>query len=293
MGKKKSSPKEQPVEQKNDLKQMIMVSTIVILLAHGITWTAGYFFQDDFLYQTSDHIKADPGDIWYEFDDLYIETPDGETLNAWWIPQENYTEKLTIFYCHGNSLNIGNYLTPSKILFEQGYNVFIFDYRGYGRSTGETDEEGTYIDVKTCYSYMLENYNLTPNQTVVYGRSMGGPIAAYLMNFYTPAALVLESTFTTCDKEAEYIAPWIPWNLFDTIEYPTIDYLQKAKCPVLIIHSKGDLKIRYHNGEELFKAAPEPKEMLTITGGHGDGYKTSGKVYTDGLNGFIERNCQK
>jgi len=259
---------------------------LYLMLTYCVVCLVFYFFQDDFLYQPTSDVTGTPADLGLEYQDITFNTSDGETLSGWFIPKEG--ADLTIFYCHGNAGNVGAYMAHYEVFLECGYNVFTFDYRGFGHSSGEPSEIGTYRDVHAAWTHLTEVEGVPKENIVVYGRSMGGPLAAWMGKTDTPGALVLESTFTSFDDAAKDIGFFLPIGLLSRFDYRTIDYVQKALCPVLIVHSDEDLKIRFHHGEELYDAANEPKEFLKMKGGHPDCIETSGDTYTDGLTGFID-----
>lgn len=256
------------------------------LLGYLFMSLAYYFFQDEFLFQPNPDIEIYPSDLGMDYEDLYLETPDGETINAWYIPYDDNAS--TVLYCHGNKGNIGGYLPHLRILHNCGLNVLAFDYRGYGESTGHPTEDGTYIDARCAWDYLTTDHDTDPATVIVYGRSMGGPIAAWLASRVSPGALVLDSTFTTYEDEARDLTFVLPVGSLSTMEYPTIEYLKHTDCPVLVVHSKDDMKLRYHHGKELYEAAPGEKMFLKISGGHSDCVETSERVYGAGVKEFVE-----
>lgn len=166
-------------------------------------------------------------------------------------------------------------------------DIFIFDYRGYGQSEGKPAEQGTYKDAEAAWRYLIEERQMNPNEVVVFGRSLGGAVASWLAQSYTPGALILESTFTSLRDIAATLYPYLPVRLLLRFEYDTAKYLGRVNCPVLIVHSRDDEIMPFSHGQRLFEMAKEPKTFLQITGTHNEGFITSGKRYEQGLNAFI------
>jgi fermentation-respiration switch protein FrsA (DUF1100 family) len=167
------------------------------------------------------------------------------------------------------------------------YSVFIFDYRGYGKSDGKPGEAGTYKDAEAAWDHLVNGEKKDPAKIVVMGRSLGGAIAAYLAQRQKPGALILESTYTSVpDLGAEYYR-FIPVRLIARIKYPTGEYLQKAGVPVLVMHSRSDEMIPFTHGQALFKAAAGPKEFHELTGTHNEGFLTTGQAYPETIKNFI------
>ncbi len=133
---------------------------------------------------------------------------------------------------------------------------------------------------------------MSPNKVTVFGRSLGGAVASWLIQSHTPGALILESTFTSLPDIAATLYPYLPVRPLLRFEYNTAAYLGKVNCPVLIVHSRGDEIMPFSHGQRLFVMAKEPKKFLEITGTHNDGFITSGKRYEDGLNAFISEHIE-
>jgi hypothetical protein len=215
-------------------------------------------------------------------------TKDGVAINAWFVPAE--PAKGTVIFCHGNAANISHRLDIFYIIHSLGYNVFMFDYRGYGKSAGGfPTEEGTYKDAQGAWDHLVDERGIEPKDIIVWGQSLGGAIAAWLAQQKTPRALILESTFTSTLDVGGEIYPFLPIRTLCRFRYPTKDYIQAVQCPVLVIHSAHDRLIPYRHGKRLFELAPEPKQFLDIEGDHNDGFLLSGTTYTDGVNSFLEK----
>jgi hypothetical protein len=166
-------------------------------------------------------------------------------------------------------------------------SVFIVDYRGYGQSEGRPTEQGTYLDADAAWRYLVEERQVPPSEIVLFGRSLGGAVASWLAQNYTPRALILESTFTSIADVGAASYPFLPVRLLSRLQYNTLKRMPDIDCPVLIVHSPEDRLIPYAHGRRLFEAAQEPKEFLTIKGGHNDGFIISAQAYEAKLEEFI------
>ena len=166
---------------------------IKILLAiacfYIVAMIAIYFAQALFIYapqMPTRDLVATPEDINLEYENLTLITADNERINAWYIPVEKQTSKTVLFF-HGNAGNISHRLETIKIYNQLGFNFLIFDYRGFGASTGKPSEEGTYIDADTVWQYLIEQKKLSPDEIIVVGRSLGGGVAAELAKKVQPS----------------------------------------------------------------------------------------------------------
>ena len=165
-------------------------------------------------------------------------------------------------------------------LFSQlGLNCFVFDYRGYGRSQGKPTEQGTYSDATAAYRWLTEVQKIPPMNIIIFGRSLGGSIAAHLASKVGARALVIESAFTSYADIGQELHPYIPVRLFAMFRYATIDYIRDLNCPIMIIHGRNDQYIPFEFGRRLYQAAKEPKQFVELAGGHNDAFILSDRQY--------------
>jgi pimeloyl-ACP methyl ester carboxylesterase len=128
------------------------------------------------VYHPTRTIRSTPADIKLSYEDITLETTDKLMLSAWWVPAAD--PEGTVLFCHGNAGNMGDRLDTLQIINTLGLNVLIFDYRGYGRSEGSPSEKGTYLDAEAAWNYLVDEKEIAPQQIIVWGRSLGGAIAA-------------------------------------------------------------------------------------------------------------------
>jgi alpha-beta hydrolase superfamily lysophospholipase len=265
-----------------------MPSIRIITIAASIcavSFALIYIFQSRFVYYPIRILSSDPSSIGIRFEDVRFETADGVQLSGWFIPCND--ARGVVLFCHGNAGNISHRLDSIAIFHRLGLDVFIFDYRGYGESEGKPTEYGTYEDAEAAWQYLIEEREVNPKQVVVFGRSIGGALAAWLAQHHKPGALILESTFTSLRDAAATIYHFPPIRWFVRFEYNTAEHLAEVNCPVLVVHSRDDEIMSFHHGQRLFELAGEPKMFLEITGTHNEGFITSGRHYEEGLDAFI------
>ena len=260
---------------------------IIIIVAGicAVSIALVYVFQSRFVYFPIRTLSTDPSSIGLRFEDVYFETEDGVTLHGWFIPHDG--ARGVILFCHGNAGNISHRLDSIRVFHRLGLDVFIFDYRGYGQSEGKPTERGTYEDAEAAWRYLIEEHQVIPSEVVVFGRSIGGAVGAWLAQNHKPRLLILESTFTSLRDVAATLYPFFPVKRLLRFEYNTAEYLGGVNCPVLIIHSRNDEIMPFSQGQQLFEVAREPKTFLEISGTHNEGFITSGRHYEEGLDAFI------
>ena len=266
---------------------LALVIWIIIIVASVYVLFAGFLFifQSHHVYYPEHIISANPSNIGLEFESVSFETENGVTLSGWYVPREN--ARGVILFCHGNAGNISHRLESIRIFNQLGLDVFIFDYRGYGQSEGKPSEQGTYQDAEAAWQYLAEERQIDPSDIIVFGRSLGGAVASWLAQSHTPRALIVESTFTSLPDIAANLYPYLPVRLLLRFKYNTAQYIARANCPALIVHSRDDEIMPFTHGQHLFEVAREPKKFLEITGTHNEGFSTSGERYEEGLNTFI------
>lgn len=247
-----------------------------------------YFNQTRLVYFPEKQLGNTPKGVGLDYASVNIATGDGETLHGWWVPVSD--AKGTVLFFHGNAGNIShriNYLTMFKQL---GYNTLLFDYRGYGQSSGTPSESGTYLDAQAAWRYLIETQGIAPDHIVLFGESLGGAMAAWLAAREQPGLLVLASTFTSLADLGAEIYPFLPVRWINRFEYNTQESLQSVTCPVIIAHSSQDDVIPFRHGQRLFQAAPEPKQFLTLEGTHNTGFIFMQPAWKRALGTFMDNH---
>ena len=271
---------------------------LATLLGWGMAVYAGlafylYVFQASYVYfpeMPSRKVESTPADIGLAFEPVKLRTADGETLDGWFIPAPQ--ARGTLLYLHGNGGNIGHRLDPIAVFHRLGLNILIFDYRGYGASTGKPTEEGTYQDALAGWRFLTQEKGVKAAQIVLFGESLGGAIAAWLAARHTPAALIIFATFTSLPEMAQQLYPFLPARLLARYRYETRAALDRVKCPVLIMHSPEDEIIPFSHGQALFAAAHEPKRFLELHGGHNDALFVSREAYARAVKELLDQALQ-
>jgi uncharacterized protein len=256
-----------------------------IYLAYGALL---YFGQARHVYMPLREIVATPDTVGLEYETVRFTTSDGVRLAAWWVPPAQ-PDAPVILFSHGNGGNVSHRVGTLRMLHEIGVGTLMYDYRGYGDSEGTPTEEGTYLDAQAAWRHLTEAMGVPPERIVVHGRSLGGPVAAWLANHESPAALVLESTFTSVPDLAAKLFPLLPARRLSRFSYDTATYVRQVRCPVLVIHGPDDEMVPYSHGRALFDSVRVPKEFLELRGGHNEGYILSERRYMRGLGAFVGR----
>jgi fermentation-respiration switch protein FrsA (DUF1100 family) len=228
-----------------------------------------------------------PGDYGLEFEEVWFTAADGVRLHGWWVPRASAP---VLLWFHGNAGNISHRLDNLKLLHNLAeVQVFIFDYREYGKSEGKISREGTFKDAAAAYRYVTEDRKIPAGELALFGRSLGTALATDLAVRVPCRSLIIESAFTNSSDMAKLFAPFMfDWR--PSIPYDNLGKIDKLKVPVLIIHGDRDEIIPVEMGRRLFTAARDPKELYIISGAHhNDTYLVGGKEYFERLRAFIYR----
>jgi fermentation-respiration switch protein FrsA (DUF1100 family) len=276
--------------------KLLEIASLVLLLAgaYGVLVLSVYLFQARLIYfpnLPSRAITATPSDIGLAFEPVKIKTDDGVMLDGWFVPAKKPRGVLLFF--HGNAGNISHRLGSLKIFHELNLSTLIFDYRGYGKSEGEPSEAGTYRDAEAAWQFLTGDLRVPPERIVLFGRSLGASVAAWLASRRDPAALILESAFTSVPDLAAELYPFLPARWLSRFRYDTREYLKRVASPVLFVHSPEDEIIPFAHGKALYEAAVGKKQFLTLRGSHNEGFMLAGKDYREGLDDFLDAQLGK
>ncbi len=245
-----------------------------------------YMFQERLIFLPSAGLTDTPAAAGLEYEEIYLDTEDGIRIHGWWVESE--FEKPAVIFFHGNAGNISGRVSIVEAFHRLGYPVFIVDYRGYGLSEGRPSEEGLYKDADAVWKWVADK-GFSADEIVVVGRSMGGAIAAYVAAKYQPAALALESTFTSIADIAAGIYPIFPVRLLARVEMPTLEFMNQFDGPVLIGHSPADEVVPYSHGRNLLDEAGDRATWFELEGGHNDGFFRSRNAWDLAYGEFLDK----
>ncbi|MFK8028919.1 MAG: alpha/beta hydrolase [Gammaproteobacteria bacterium] len=228
-----------------------------------------------------------PNDV--EHEDLRFPSSDGESLHGWLVKREG--NKGLILICHGNRGSIAGREDTALFYLAFGMDVCLFDYRGYGKSSGTPSEAGTYADVDAVWDYLTRKRGYAPEETVLLGRSLGAAIASHLAAHVTPKAVILESTFSTLPNLASELYPLLKRLFTVHVNYNTLEKIARISAPLLLVHSTTDELIGLHHAKALLEAAPSGTRLIEIKGRHRDGFVTSKETYIPAVTQFISQSA--
>ncbi len=257
-----------------------------------------FLFQKRFIYFPYRDLVARPDQYGLEYRDVFLSVPSGPKIHGWLV--EPKLEGVShsrfralgrnIIFFHGNGGNISYSIDTVDLFASLGFRTFIIDYGGYGRSEGSANEEGLYAAGRAALDFFCKQVDLPPEEIVFVGRSLGGGVALELALETPPAALVLESAFSSIHAMSGTLRYLFPLQILLTEKFDNLAKIPRLACPLLVVHSPADEIVPFAQGQRLFEAATCTKSFLEIRGDHNHGYQDSGRLYSDGIVAFIDKH---
>ncbi|WP_047547970.1 alpha/beta hydrolase [Psychroserpens sp. Hel_I_66] len=248
----------------NQLKKRLKRVLKVLLVLYVMIGASLYFLQEKLLFLPSELPQDYQYEFKYPFEEIFL-TPEADvSINAIHFKTEN--PKGAILYFHGNAGDLSRWGTISEFFVAKGYDVFIMDYRTYGKSKGKLSEQAFYDDAQFCYGYLLKSY---PEEHItLYGRSLGTGIATFLASNNKPKQLILETPYYSILDVAKQRFPIFPVSLLLKYKFPSNEFIVDVKCPITMFHGTDDGIVPYSSAEKLKAVAPkENTTFITIEGG--------------------------
>jgi len=210
---------------------------------------------------------------------LRLSTPNGEKIAARFF--KNETAEFTILFSHGNAEDIFGAEPFFEELSRAGFNVFAYDYRGYGLSEGTASEQNSYEDALAAYDYLVNDLKIAPEKIILHGQSLGAAVAIELAARKKCRGLIVESAFVSAFRVLT------KYPLFPFDEFQNLNKIGRIKCPALFIHGRKDEIVPFWHGEKLFAAANEPKAALWLDeAGHNNVFSAARTKYLQALKDF-------
>lgn len=234
-----------------------------------------------FIFKGSNDIKTTPDEVGLAYEEIWLTNEDNIKLHAWLVPGNSHNPIIVFF--HGNAANISHRVDILQYFNEMGFSVFIFDYRGFGRSQGQAkSEEDLYVDARSVIDYLKRN-GWSTSQMIYFGRSLGAAVSLQMGLEFPASVVVMEAPFTSMSAIAWETAPityaligW--WSI--RARFDNINKIEKLTTPVIILQGDKDHIVPVEMAQSLYQRANDPKALYLIPeGGHSNLYQIGGKKY--------------
>ncbi|HEX5709047.1 MAG TPA: alpha/beta hydrolase [Pyrinomonadaceae bacterium] len=277
------------------IRRLMLIAALILVAALPLLYLAARRFERMVVFRPLAYYEGPEWSLPERGEDVWFETSDGVRLHGWFVSAyAREPAEATVVYFHGNGGNLSYLGWLASHLSRRGFDVLLFDYRGYGRSSGAvTDEAALYADADAAYDFVTRSRGARPETVVLYGQSLGTAAATDVASRRTCGALVLESGLSSASDMAARILPFAPrWtHRLGRNRLDSARKLATVNCPVLIAHGERDETIPVEQGRALYAAAREPKRLRIVAGaGHNDLVATAGGEYLDELASFIRES---
>jgi pimeloyl-ACP methyl ester carboxylesterase len=241
------------------------------LLMYGILGILIYSLQELFLFRNVSLSPMHDFAFTQPFREVNIPFTDKVNLNIVQFLRTNpdSVKRGVVLYFHGNRKNIGWYARYSAPFTSAGYELWMVDYPGYGKSTGERSEENLYDFALQLYKLARSRY--PADSIIIYGKSLGTGIAAHLASHQSCRRVILETPYYSLGSIVSSWLPIYPMEMMTRIKIPTYEYVQYIGAPLSIFHGTSDWTIPYRNARRLLPYLKKTDEFITVPGGsHND-----------------------
>ncbi|HEU4386942.1 MAG TPA: alpha/beta hydrolase [Blastocatellia bacterium] len=281
-----------------------VTARIVLLVLFGAA-AAIMIFEDRLIYFPSRYpegnwkVNASPrheGEVWARVEDIWLVTSDAVKLHGWYCTpvrteHGNATSlpvRQVLLWLHGNAGNITDRYDMIEEMVKLPVEIFIIDYRGYGRSEGRPSEEGLYRDASAAWEFLVNTRGIDPHRVIIFGKSLGGAVAIELATRVEPGGLIVQSSFTSVADMADTVVPIVVRPLLRT-RMDSLGKISRVSCRKLFVHSRADEVVPFELGHRLYEAASQPKEFYEVKGArHNETYLVGGAPYFSALRDFLK-----
>ncbi|WP_415190746.1 alpha/beta hydrolase [Psychroserpens sp.] len=267
----------------NRLKKRLKKVCKSLLILYIMIGASLYFLQEKLLFFPTELDQEYQYQFEQPFEEIFLKPSEDVSINAVHFKVKN--PKGVIIYFHGNAGDLSRWGTISEYFVTKDYDVFIMDYRTYGKSTGELNEQAFYDDAQFCYDHLLKSY--LESDITVYGRSLGTGISTFLASKNKPKQLILETPYYSVLDVAKQRFPILPVSSLLQYTFPSNEFIVDVICPIIMFHGTYDGVVPYSSAEKLQEVAPNDKTtFITIEGG-GHNNLIDFELYRNGIDNIL------
>jgi uncharacterized protein len=267
------------------MKSFFFYAVITLVIIYIVICSLLFFFQEKLIFFPDKLSKDYQFQFDQKFEEKNITTKDGLTLNGLLFKAD--TSKGLIFYLHGNAGALDSWGKVAKTYTDLNYDVFIIDYRGFGKSEGKiSNQSQLYEDLQIAYDELKKSYQ--ENQIIILGYSIGSGLAAKTASENNPAMLILQAPYYSLTDIMRHTYPVVPTFLLK-YKFETNLYLKSCKMPVIIFHGNQDEVIYYESSIKLKETFKKQDTLVTLKG-HGHNGITDNEEYKEALRKILNHN---
>lgn len=271
---------------------------VMALMAYPALCLGYFVFHRFFIIHPSRKITQKPSDLGLKYEEVFFIAQKKTRLQGWYLQSTltlniSNTQPVILFF-PGNAGTLSKFLEQMPPLLTAGFDVFMFSYRGFGKSSWRWPfESGLRQDALGAWEYLTQTRGLKPDQIIFYAQSLGCGVATWAATQYRPNAIILEGGFPSVPDVTARLVTWLPVDLLTTERYDTRQHLSRVRCPVLIAHSQDDRDIPFFYSQKLMAAAQEPKSFFTLRGEHAQGLLVMPEKYIRAITNFLGKSITR
>jgi pimeloyl-ACP methyl ester carboxylesterase len=249
-------------------KRRIKNALKILVALYLVGGVALWYLQETIFFHPKKIRAGEPFNFNLSHEEINLPVDASSTLNfVKFFPTDTFSTKGIVLYFHGNRENINRYASASEMFTKYGYEVWMPDYPGFGKTTGKFNEERLYDDAHTIYKLAAKRFS--PDKMIIYGRSLGTGVATELASTQPCKRLILETPYYSLPELAGAHFPMYPVTWLVRYRFPLYEYLQMVKVPVTVFHGTKDAVIPYKHSRRLKPLLKKGDEFFTIEkGGH-------------------------
>ena len=259
---------------------------MIIILIYVFVICYIYFNQDKLILSPSSEYHPPPES--FNISQKFIHYDVNDSLHTWLI--NNNENNITILYFSGNAFNISHRLFHVDVFNQLNINVFMFDYKGYGLSTGSIENKQSFFkSSEVAYDFLIDSLDIPSDSIIFWGYSLGSPIATELASKKNHLGIICESPLISINKISKELFPYLPFSFINKYDFDINNHINKSNSPVLLIHSKDDNVIPYNHALSFFNTLNRKnKKMINIKGSHRTAAYDSFPIYFSNIKLFID-----
>jgi uncharacterized protein len=254
--------------------RVLVATGLVVVLLMTLLWA----LQRHLVYFPGTDPVGPAGDVLPGARDVELQTADGLTLGAWFVPASGRDRGFTVLVAPGNAGDRSMRAPLARALSREGLSVLLLDYRGYAGNPGSPSEEGLVLDVRAARSFLVEEAGVPAERLIYLGESLGAAVATELATEHAPAGLVLRSPFVDLASVGSHHYPFLPVRTLLRDRFPLAAYLEEVDVPVSVVLGTGDTVVPPEQSRQVAGTAPRLRQMVEIPGAdHNDPTLVSGR----------------
>lgn len=241
----------------------VWILLFIILAVYVLLHVVAYFIQDLFFFHPEKLRRDFQFKYAIPFEEVILKGEQESVIDALYFPVEN--SKHVVFYFKGNTRSIKGWAKFAKDFTGKGCSFFLFDYPGFGKSTGKRSEELIYANARIAYDWLKTKH--PESEIIIYGRSLGAGFASFIAGVNNPSSLILDCPYFNFNRLIFYYVPFLYGKWILKYKMPLNKFIEAVKCPVYIIHGDKDWIIPFRFSKQLYDRNKSKIKLFKIKGG--------------------------